>query len=58
MEVAARTVIASQVGEAVEDVGEGVAKAWLNSFILASEMSLAGDGAAEEGRSTPHQRHE
>jgi hypothetical protein len=57
MEVAPRTVVASQVGEAIEDVGEGVAKARLNSFILTSKMSLAGDGAAEEGRSTPHQRH-
>jgi hypothetical protein len=34
MEIAPRTVVASQVGEAVEDVGEGVAKARLNSFIL------------------------
>jgi hypothetical protein len=57
MEVVPHTVVGRQDGEAVKDVGEGLAEAWLNSFNLTSKTSLAGDEAAEERGSTSHQRH-
>jgi hypothetical protein len=57
MEVVPRTVIGHQDGEAVKDVGEGLAEAWLNSFIHTSKTSLAGDEATEERGSTSHQWH-
>jgi hypothetical protein len=57
METVPHTVVGRQDREAVKDVREGLTEARLNSFILASKTSLAGDETTEEKESTSHQRH-